>query len=654
MSKVKAKKVPARGVRQHYNGWLVEHGTTPRVRAYFLDREIAIAYKAHLLATNKLPELRLDRESFLVSAGRLTRQTRVVTPATFVEVGLDEKIKRHPVSQRQWESNARAALIGFELLGLAHDRSIRPFSRDLGDRLVAVMRNQFPSSTVKNVIRMLNIAGISLWKAEKIPFNPFAETNTFVHYAITRKKWLNVSQSLTVDQSVQVLRAIPKSYRFLMILMILTGIRIAEAMALTVGDVNTDQRIISIIKQRSGSSSTTRNRTKSYSSSRMIPIGEFLTDQLIRYIFENHGFLPSDAALHNKYLSRYLFVGNSGGAMNPRTATDSIRKARQRVCLDSASLRSQVKPAHDCRSMFITECSTQTNLPPALISRYVGHKTIRGAGSLDIPAAMVTGVYNRPGILHLRDFIENLESGYVKRFISALNGWDPIGDEQLTDPISFDEACEMLAINESKFKSYIINGTVKGLFVGVDLLFERIEIAQLRDSLNLLNLTTLSKGEVIRKLVINEKKLQELFSNGILNLDSSGLSTRVNRSDVERLAMLWEVRIYRASNWLRVSQTAKLLNCSADTVRRLVDEGKISGWVDPINGRKERFVNPSDVEQIIKKATFISTQSVARKLKITRTQAEAILFRVRFELRTRGARNSMTLEEYDQVKLHFR
>ena len=654
MTKAKVRKGSAtRGVRQHANGWLVEHGTNPRVRAYFRDRDIAVAYKAHLVATNTSPELRLDRKSFLASAGSLSRQTRAVTPSLIVSTGLGEKTKRHPVSVRQWESHARAALRGFELLGLAIEHPVRPLARDLGDRLVAVMRSEFPATTVKNAIRLLDLGGVGLWKAGKLPFNPFAETNTSVEYTVSKRTWSTVAPAMTVEQGVQVLRALPAHYRPVMILMMLTGMRIAEAMALTVGDVNTEQRLLSISKQRSGSGASIRERTKSASSTRMIPIGDYLSGELARYLDITHGPAPTDTTARTERNARLLFVGQRGDAMDPRTVTDNIGAARRRVRLDGDTLRAQVKPTHDCRAMFITECSSQPDLASALLSRYVGHKTIRGGDGISLPAAEVTGAYNRPGIRHLREFVEHLEAGFVARFIAGLGAWDPLDEDSFIDPVSAAEAKRLLAVDDTRLQTLCSEGSVVGVLIGGDMLFERAAIITLRENLDRTDAVSFSRTEALARLAINDRTLQELIESGVLRVHATGAGERISRGDVDNLVELWAERIVRARSWLRVSQTAELLGCSADTVRRLSDEGHLPSWIDPCNGRKERFIDPMAVEHLMRNRPDITTDAVAREFKVTRTQVEAALFRVRSERGTSGSRNALTREEFDAVAVRL-
>ncbi len=639
---LRRKPVKHRGVRRHANGWLVEHGTTPRLRAYFTDRDLALAYKAHLVATEADQSIRLDRLSFLATAGAITRRRNNITPQALVNVALNEKIKRHPVSAEQWRCHARAALDGFAMLGLGADATIRPIGRDLGDRLVDALRARYPGSTVRNVIRMLDLGATTMWKSDRLPFNPFTGTETNVDYPVSHKTWTGPAPALTVTQSVAVLRALPLVYRPVMLTMLLTGMRIAETMALTVGDVNIEQRLVSITRQRAGSAQSVRNRTKSPASTRLIPICGLLADVLDRTITASHGRTPEDPAELEQWRARWLFIGVRSAAMDPRSVTDNIGKARRRVGLDSSRLAGKVKPSHDCRATFITECSTHPELASALLSRYVGHKTPRVTDSPLVPAATITGSYNRPGLTHLRDFVSRLETSYVAQFTGALNGWDLLSDETCTDPVSAAEAAVILGVTEDAFTT-IAGGAHLGMTTAASItMYERDAVHALRDDIAQLEATSYPRTKVLQMLHISDATLRALVDSSTLTEIVTGDGTRRFRSDdVDALMVAWSERICRCTTWLRVSQAAVVMRCSADTVRRLIDEGTLSGWVDPHNGRCERFVDPDAVVAYTKSSTWTTTAQLASRLHRSRTVVEAALFRVRSAAGTRGPRDRM-------------
>jgi len=635
-----------RGVRRHANGWLVEHGTKPRVRAYFSEHKLAVAYKAHLIATDNNPTSRLDRRSFISNTRAININQSCFTPKHLVEVSLNEKIKRYPVSEQQWRSHSRASIHGFAMLGYGEEDCITPLTRDLGDKLIEALRTQYPGSTIKCVIRMLNLGANKIWKSGSIPFNPFEGTETMVHYPVSHKTWTGQAEALSVEQSVAVLRALPNLYRPVMLTMLLTGMRIAETMALRVGDVNIEERLISISRQRSGGELSARNRTKSPSSTRLIPISALLTDVLDRTIISSHGKVPDNKDEMERWHSRWLFIGLRGGAMDPRSVTNNIGRARRRVGLDSSVTAGKVKPSHDCRATFITECSSHPELASGLLSRYVGHKNLRVVDSPLIPAAIITGSYNRPGLTHLREFVNRLENLYVAQFIKELNGWDMLSESDHSDPISAAEAAEILGVTDEKLYEIVRESELIVITSNHKSLFERRAVHSLREKIESVELSTYTRTKVLELLQINDCNLRSLVNNGRLRelIEENG-RRRYHGEDVENLVLHWRERIERLTSWLRISQTASIIGCSSDTVRRMVDEGSLSGWIDPVSGRGERFVDPDAVKAYINSHAWSSTAQLSTQLTIKKSIVEAALFRVRAKNGIRGSRNKMNDEE---------
>lgn len=151
--------------------------------------------------------------------------------------------------------------------------------------------------------------------------------------------------ALDVDQVRSLYEAAPENVRALIVLQAFTGMRISEASAITVADVDTTHGVIKVTKQvaEDGSLVETKNR-----KSRAVPVAP-----------EVIAMLPLAGKLPGAYLATNAF----GDVLRPGTSGDWFRGVARAAGVEATS--------HELRKFYVTT-NLGAGVNPATVAAYIG------------------------------------------------------------------------------------------------------------------------------------------------------------------------------------------------------------------------------------------------------------------------------------------
>lgn len=168
-------------------------------------------------------------------------------------------------------------------------------------------------------------------------------------------------RTLTPSQTARII-AVQQHLRdqFLFTLLLVTGMRIGQALGLRHEDLDIDRQEVRIVG-REDNVNLARGKGTPGSVLGVSPVPARLIDLYVRYLHEEYGDLDSDYVFVN------LWGGLVGSPMTYNTVNDLVRRTRQKVGFDFT--------VHQFRHTFATQC-LEAGMSPEVLSKLLTHKSV--------------------------------------------------------------------------------------------------------------------------------------------------------------------------------------------------------------------------------------------------------------------------------------
>lgn len=241
------------------------------------------------------------------------------------------------------------------------------------------------SQSVCRTIRSIIISVLDLAVLENIIFR-----NDVAKLKIKSKKPVKKVEALTVEEEIMFLQEAKHSYHYnLFVLLFNTGIRIGEASALKVSDVDFEKRLLYINKTlyynpNGLNEDGTRFKvtTPKNGKSRVVPLNNSainaIKDQLLQLDLIKSGKLHSHAKSYQavKGYEDNLFIAANGSPLRQSLLTRTLRLIVSRINNKYGEGTMKDFGLHVLRHTFATRC-VENNIDLNVVKDYLGHKDIK-------------------------------------------------------------------------------------------------------------------------------------------------------------------------------------------------------------------------------------------------------------------------------------
>lgn len=241
------------------------------------------------------------------------------------------------------------------------------------------------SQSICGTIRSIIVSVLDLAVLENIIFR-----NDVAKLKIKSKKPVKVVKALTVEEEIMFLQEAKYTYHYnLYVLLFNTGIRIGEAAALKISDVDFEKRLLYIDKTlycnpKGSSKDGTRFQvtTPKNGKSRVVPLNNSamtaIKDQLFQLDLIKADKLHSHAKAYQAVqgYEDNLFIAATGSPLRQSLLTKNVRLIVERINDKYGKGTMRDFGLHVFRHTFATRC-VENNIDLNAVKNYLGHKDIK-------------------------------------------------------------------------------------------------------------------------------------------------------------------------------------------------------------------------------------------------------------------------------------
>lgn len=233
---------------------------------------------------------------------------------------------------------------------------------------------RYTDSSIKKIWEQVKQAFQTSLKEKYILENPFEDV-----LKPKSRKQTKIVEALTTEEQEKLTNYLLKSnitdekYRNTILIQLYTGMRIGEVLALTLDDLDFENKLIKVNKTISvdkNGNLTLSNHTKTYSGMREIPMYSFVPTLLMEQLNE---YTENKNNLIFTYEKRFI-------------KASSVNTVLKRIC-KQLNLSDKIS-THSLRHTFGTRC-IESGMNPAVVQRLMGHKDI------SITLNTYTSVFNK-------------------------------------------------------------------------------------------------------------------------------------------------------------------------------------------------------------------------------------------------------------------
>lgn len=414
-------------------------------------------------------------------------------------------------------------------------------------------------------------------------------------------------------QVAAIARTLRRVYLMPFWILLLAGLRRAEVLGLMNADVDEQRCELVISKQRQGSPRAGTTAPKSTAGNRRIPVAGLLMKALVAYRLRMHGPRPDDPAEAEEWDTTFLIVGVMGNAMHGTSLANAVRKSCDALGLDFAHLGYNIAPLHSLRKTLGSVLQGGgTGLSGPAISVSVGHGHGRTNG-LTAAARVTRGAYGLPLERDLTAIANYVDEWCRAELLPLLGTDDLLAPHGVDEPMTLAAAATELDCTEDSVRQAATDGLLtvqQSNFTGPlaerTVLFDAAEVRRLLADRTRAASDTYCTSEVMELLSIGRDGVDALAAaGGIVRVRADtrwrnghgagkvlpGGGTRYRKQEVDDLRAKFADRAEKIRRSLTVSETAELLVCSPDAVRKLVDAGELEAWRDAFV-RDRRYIDP--------------------------------------------------------------
>lgn len=251
-------------------------------------------------------------------------------------------------------------------------KPIQDISNKQIQQSLSLLTDKYANSTLSKIIELIANAYNFAVLNNIISYNPFTIKGAIIKPKSTKQD--KRVRALTINEQKLLIKELEKTtdkYRDLFLVLLFTGMRVGEALALTPADIDLKRKIISINKTITKSiddKTILGDTTKTYAGTREIPILDILLPLMSSLLYED------------------LLFSDNGNLISTSTINIHFKK----ICKDAGILEKSSKKkkkesfvnistseahTHMLRHTFATRC-IEAGMSPVSLSHILGHKDI--------------------------------------------------------------------------------------------------------------------------------------------------------------------------------------------------------------------------------------------------------------------------------------
>lgn len=610
----------------------VQDGTgRERMSARVYDEEEACALKRYWKAEREAGRQRMTRTEWqAMSTARVGHldaaapndtpdQVRRDTPRQFILAEVKLRQRKRKNGGPGQATNGNILIRFFEDHGRA-DKPFRDNDSDFGDTLPQWLEDEnYERVTAVQIIRFAEEMSRRAVKKQVCARAVFEDLEPNRHDKMPafgrrgRPRATSEPRPWSPAQLVAIARTLRAVYLMAFWILLLAGLRRSEVLGLMNADVDEKRCELVISRQRRGSPRAGTTDPKSTAGSRRLPVARLLMKALVAYRLAMHGQRPDDPVEAAKWDTTFLIVGVKGNAMDGTSLGHAVRDGCDAIGLDFDHLGYNFSPLHMLRKTLGSVLqSGGTGLSGPAISVYLGHGHARTDG-LSAAARVTQDAYGLPLVRDLTAIADYVDEWCKAELLPLLGSDDLLAPHGIGEPMALSAAATELGCTEELVMQAVSEGLLTaqqsnftGPLAGRTVLFDAAAVRALLADRTRAASDTYCTSEVMEILGIGRDGVEALAAAGnIVRLRADtrwrnghgegrvlpGGGTRYRKQEVDDLRASFADRSERIRRSLTVAETAELLVCSPDTVRRLVDAGELEAWRDAFV-RDRRYIDP--------------------------------------------------------------
>ncbi|MBQ9876264.1 MAG: site-specific integrase [Campylobacter sp.] len=255
------------------------------------------------------------------------------------------------IGSNEWKKStySKYSIIVNHKLNFLFDRDINSIKASELRLWFSDLKNTLSGKTLRDYRSCLNQIFLLAKYDDEIKLNPieFVKNPALIKPKIQPFSASEVIQILEISKKYQI------KYQIFLKIGFFTGMRTGEILALKKSNIDLENRTINILKSRSRYG---ENTPKTFGSIRIIPINDFIYDDLKNYVLN----LQSD----------YLFINQYG---QPYNCVSSFLKYFWKPILKELNL--PYRKLYTMRHTFATNILKNANLTPYELSKQLGHNS---------------------------------------------------------------------------------------------------------------------------------------------------------------------------------------------------------------------------------------------------------------------------------------